>query len=474
MLSIGQIRTRDCRGWTRRELLRAGMLSAVGVSLADLLRCEAAEPVVRSRETPQQSVGLETATTTKAPAKSVILLWLWGGPSHLDSFDMKPHAPVQYRGPYSPIASSVPGLDVCELLPQLARRADRYSIIRSLRGTSNDHGIAGTIGLTGDIAGAASLSGQVLPGALKPTHGSVVSKILGFSPTMPRFLTLGGHLHQGKQAIKGEEGAALGAMHDPFRLDYDPERGIQVPHLQLLDGLSPSGIDSRERLLGAVDQLARRVDQSANIVRLDQYYQQAFSLLTKAGAREVFDVQREPEAVRRRYGKFRFGQCCLLARRLVESGARFVQVNWSSHVEPVEDGGDGGWDMHDRHFQQYQDRHAWMLDQAASALLDDLAERGRLSDTVVVAVGEFGRTPKINNKSGRDHWEHCYSGLVAGGGLRAGQVIGASDRLGEHPITRAFTSADLFATVLGQMGITTTTLTTNGLLPQGSVIEELV
>ncbi|MBC8113258.1 MAG: DUF1501 domain-containing protein, partial [Candidatus Saccharimonas sp.] len=169
MLSIGQIRTRDCRGWTRRELLRAGMLSAAGVSLTDLLRCEAAE-----------SLGQEAGDNArKTPAKSVILLWLWGGPSHLDSFDMKPHAPVQYRGPYSPIASSVPGLDVCELLPQLARRADRYSIIRSLRGVSNDHGVAGTIGLTGDLAGAASLSGQVLPGALKPTHGSVVSKILG-------------------------------------------------------------------------------------------------------------------------------------------------------------------------------------------------------------------------------------------------------------------------------------------------------
>ena len=137
--------------------------------------------------------------------------------------------------------------------------------------------------------------------------------------------------------------------------------------------------------------------------RLDDFYRQAFSLLTNTGAREVFDVSREPDAVRRRFGRFRFGQCCLLARRFVEAGARFVQVNWSSHVEPVEDGGDGDWDMHDRHFQQYQDRHAWMLDQALSALLDDLDERGLLAETNVVVVGEFGRTPKINNRSGRDH-----------------------------------------------------------------------
>lgn len=455
MFRVGRMRTHECRGWTRRELLRAGVLSAVGVNLADVLRVEAAD------------------VAGKVPAKSVILLWLWGGPSHLDSFDLKPKAPIEYRGPYSPIASSLPGFDVCELLPQLARQAHKYSVIRSLRGTSNDHGIAGTIGLTGSDTGAASLSGQVLAGAIKATHGSIVSKVMGFSPTMPRFVAVGGHLHQGKRPITGEGGASLGPMHDPFRLDFHPEQGIQIPDLQLVDGLTPSGIDSRERLLAEFDQLARRVDRSEGVSRLDAFYQQAFALLTKAGSREVFDLEREPEPVRRRFGRFRFGQCCLLARRLVQAGARFVQVNWSSHVEPVEDGGDGGWDMHDRHFQQYQDRHAWMLDQALSALLDDLDERGLLAETAVVVVGEFGRTPKINNKSGRDHWEHCYSGLVAGGGLRAGQVIGASDRLGEYPASRAFTSADLFATVLGQMGIDTTALTTNGLTPQGTVIEEL-
>lgn len=455
MLSIGRMRTRECRGWTRRELLRAGMLSAVGVNLADVLRIEATE------------------VERKAPAKSVILLWLWGGPSHLDSFDMKPKAPIEYRGPYSPIASSVPGFDVCELLPHLAKRANKYSVIRSLRGTSNDHGIAGTIGLTGSDVGAASLSGQVLSGAVKPTHGSIVSKVLGFSPGMPRFVAVGGHLHQGKRPITGEGGAALGPMHDPFRLDYHPDRGIEIPHLQLLDGLTASGIDSRDRLLAEFDQLAQRVDRSPGTNRLDAFYQQAFSLLTKSGSREVFDLDREPESSRRRFGQFRFGQCCLLARRLVEAGARFVQVNWSSHVEPVEDLGDGGWDMHDRHFQQYQDRHAWMLDQALSALLDDLDERGLLAETAVVVVGEFGRTPKINNRAGRDHWEHCYSGLVTGGGLRAGQIVGASDRLGEYPVTRPVTTADLFATVLGQMGIDTTALTTNGLLPQGNLVEEL-
>ncbi len=457
MLGIGQQRVRDCRGWSRRELLRAGALSVSGLTLADVLRLQAAG-----------------VTSERAPAKSVILLWLWGGPSHLDTFDLKPDAPVQYRGPYSPIATTVPGCEIGELFPMLAKRAHRYSILRSLKCASNDHGIAGTIGLTGNIAGAASLSGQTMPGALQPTHGAIVSKVLGNTSGMPRFMTLGGHLHQGKRAITGEGGAGLGAMHDPFRLDYHPDRGLELPNLTLADGLTPSGIDARGRLQSRLDQLSRGLNQSPRMARLDEFYQQALSLLTDPAARAVFDLEREPEAVRRKFGKFRFGQCCLLARRLVEAGARFVQVNWSSHVEPVEDTGDGGWDMHDRYFQQHQDRHAWMLDRAVATLLDDLHERGLLAETVVVAVGEFGRTPKINNKAGRDHWEHCYSGLVAGGGLSSGRVIGASDKLGEYPASAAFTPADLFATVLGQLGIDTTALTTNNILPQGSRIEELL
>jgi hypothetical protein len=454
MLRIGQQKACPGLGWTRRELLRAGALSAAGVTLADLLRARA-------------------TASTEAPAKSIILLWLWGGPSHLDTFDMKPKAPVEYRGPYAPIATNVPGIDICELLPQLARRADRYSIIRSLKGLSNDHGIAGTVGLTGSNAGGRSLGGKLESGSVLATHGSIVSKVLGLSPELPRFITVGGRLHQGKQPITGEGAAALGGMHDPFRLDYHPERGIEIPNLTLLDGLTPSGLEARERLLNSFDSMAQRLDRSDRLGRMDSYYQQAFSLLTRPSARAVFDLEQENQTLRQRYGMFRFGQCCLLARRLIEAGSRFVQVNWSSHVEPVEDGGDGGWDMHDRYFQQYQDRHAWMLDQAVTALLDDLAEKGLLSETIVVAVGEFGRTPKINNKSGRDHWEHVYSGLVAGGGLRVGQFIGESDRLGEHPASAPISTADLFSTVFHQIGIDTTRLTTSSILPQGTPIEAL-
>ncbi len=457
MLTAGRLRTKHCSGISRRELLRVGSLGALGLSLGDLLRLEANAEV-----------------RPDAAAKSVILLWLWGGPSHLDTFDLKPHAPTEYRGPYSPIATNVPGIDICEMLPQIARRADKYSIIRSLHCDSNDHGIAGTIGLTGDKTGAISLGGQTLVGDLRPAHGAVVSKLLGFDPTMPRFVTLGGHLHQGHRRIAGEGGGTLGTLHDPFRLDYDPEAGVKIPQLDLIDGLTTNGLSSRRDLLAAFEGQSRRLEESSEIAQLDSFYQQAFSLLTAPDARKVFDLEREDDKLRTRYGRFRFGQCCLLARRMIEHGARFVQVNWSSHVEPVEDTGDGGWDMHDRNFKQFQERHAWMLDQSLTALLDDMDERGLLKETIVVAVGEFGRTPKINHKSGRDHWHHCYSGLVAGGGVRGGNVVGSSDKHAEHPVSNPVTPADLFTTVLEQIGIGTTQLTTSGLTPLGNPIEELV
>ncbi|MBC8353272.1 MAG: DUF1501 domain-containing protein [Planctomycetes bacterium] len=456
MLTLGKQTVRNCATFSRRGLLQAGGLGVIGLGLGDLLRLEAQENASSGRP------------------KSIILLWLWGGPSQLDTFDLKPNSPTEYRGPYRPVSTNVPGIEVCELLPKLAKRADKYAIIRSLNSSSNDHGIAGTIGLTGADFGATSLSGQVLPGELLPTHGSIASKVFGFEPTMPRFVTVGGLLHQGHRRISGETGGSLGRLYDPFRLDYDAEQGVRIPQFDLIDGVTPGGLDDRASLRTALNQLSGSVDRSKAFGQLDQYYQQAYSLLTSHNAHEVFDLEQEADSLRTSYGRFRFGQCCLLARRLIETGVRFVQVNWSSHVEPVEDTGDGGWDMHDRHFQQFQDRHAWMLDQAASALLDDLDQRGLLDETIVVAVGEFGRTPKINVKAGRDHWQQCYSGIVAGGGLRGGQVIGESDARAEYPVSRPLTPADLFTTALHQIGIGTTQLTAAGLTPQGQVIEELV
>jgi len=408
------------------------------------------------------------------PTRRMILLWLWGGPSQLDTFDLKPSAPLDYRGPYLPISTNIPGIEICELLPKLARCADKFSIIRSLHHQTNDHGIGGTVGLTSSQTGGISLGGLAVPGTLQPTHGAIVSRIRGHHPDLPTFVSIGGRLHQGHRPIAGEGGGSLGSLYDPFRLDYDPEEGVKIPVLDLLEGLSSDTLGGRKQLLGEIDAIARTLDSSRSIDRLDQFYQQAFSLLMSKSARRFFDVDEEPAIIRDQYGRFRFGQCCLMARRLVEAGVPFVQVNWSSHVEPIEDAGDGGWDTHDRNYPQLQDRHAWMLDQSLTALLTDLESRGLLESTIVLAVGEFGRTPKINEKAGRDHWEHCYSALVAGGGLRCGQVIGASDALGQFPVTRPVSPGDLAMTLYGQLGIGTTQLTQVGLTPPGNVIEELV
>ena len=449
MLLLGRQKARTCQGWTRRALLQVGASSVLGLSLADLLRLRAA------------------GTPATGPARSVLFLWLWGGPAHLDTWDPKPDAPLDYRGPFSPIATSVPGIRIGELFPQIAQQMHRLAIVRSLHTASNDHGVAGTIGLTGSSAGAVGLDGKPQAGSARPALGSIVAKARGTSSKVPPFLVIGGRLHQGKKPIIGEGGGPLGALYDPFRLEYDPVKGTRIPALQLPPDLTPERLGDRARLLQAFDGLARRADA------LDDHRRQAFAMLTSPAASRLFDLSRESDAIKDRYGRTRFGQSCLLGRRLVEHGVPFVQVNWSDHVEAEEDAGDGGWDHHYRNFQIMQDRHAPWLDRALSALLADLHERGLLERTLVVAVGEFGRSPKINPMAGRDHWEHCYSALLAGGGVQGGRVVGSSDARGSHPHDHPATPADLAATVQHAVGITSEQAATLGLSGTGKVIEEL-
>jgi hypothetical protein len=403
----------------------------------------------------------------------VILLWLWGGPSHLDTFDMKPAAPAEYRGPFEPIATAVPGLEVCELLPGLAARARRYALVRALHHESNDHGVAGTIALTGSIAGAVGLGGAQNSQALRPSTGAIVGRLMGGPPGgLPAYITLGNPLHQGLKRAVGEGGGVLGSTHDPFRLDYEPGIGLKLPDVALPEGVGAARLGARWDLLHTLDPPPPEARTGPG-ARLDRWYELAHTLLASRSSLTALDVGHEPAPVRAAYGPHRFGQCCLIARRLVEAGVPFVQVNWSTHVEGPEDAGDGGWDMHDRYFEIMQDRHGWMLDRALSALLDDLHDRGLLATTLVVAVGEFGRTPKINDRAGRDHWNPCYSALLAGGGVQGGRVVGASDRRGERPTGRPATPADLGATILARLGIGASDLTALGLNPMGTVIEDL-
>ncbi|MFO0906906.1 MAG: DUF1501 domain-containing protein [Isosphaeraceae bacterium] len=452
--SFGQERRRPFGAISRRQVLRAGALSAVGLTLPDLLALR-----------PDAS-----AATPAGPARAVILLWLWGGPSHLDTFDMKPDAPLEYRGPFEPIATNVPGIQVCELLPGLAKRADRYALLRAIHHESNDHGVAGTIALTGSIAGAVGLGGPQNRGAARPSTGAVIGRLRPARPGgLPPYIVLGNPLHQGLKRAVGEGGGTLGSTFDPFRLDYEPGAGLKVPDVALPDHVSPARLGARWDLLHELD----HEPNHGGAARLQKYYDLAHTLIASRQSLAALDVSREPRALREAYGPHRFGQCCLIARRLVEAGIPFVQVNWSTHVECPEDAGDGGWDMHDRYFQIMQDRHGWMLDRALSALLDDLEQKGMLESTLVLAIGEFGRTPKINDRAGRDHWNLCYSGLVAGGGVQGGRVVGASDKRAEHPADRPCTPADLGATVLARMGVTASDLTSLSLTPLGQPIDEL-
>jgi hypothetical protein len=450
MLTLGQMRARTCQGLTRRALLQIGASSVLGLSLTDLLRLRAA------------------GASANGSARSVLLLWLWGGPAHLDTWDPKPDAPLDIRGPFSSIATSVPGMRIAELFPQVAQQAQRFAVVRSLHTASNDHGVAGTIGLTGSAAGAVGLDGKPQAGSARPALGSIVAKARGAASKLPPFLVVGGRLHQGKKAIIGEGGGPLGALYDPFRLEYDPiHKRARIPALQLPPDLTPERLADRRRLMQAFDEIKRHGEA------LDDYRRQAFALLTSPSSGKMFDLGREPDSLKDRYGRTRFGQSCLLGRRLIEQGVPFVQINWSDHVEAEEDAGDGGWDHHYRNFQIMQDRHAPWLDQALSALLEDLHERGLLERTLVVAMGEFGRSPKINDKAGRDHWEHCYSALLAGGGIHGGRVIGSSDAHGSHPHDHPVTPADIAATVQHAVGVTSEQAATLGLNTSGKVIDEL-
>jgi Protein of unknown function (DUF1501) len=477
---------------SRREFLQAGSLGVLGLSWADLLRLRA------------------IGAATDAPVRSVVVLWLWGGPSHIDTFDMKPAAPDEYRGPWTPTRTTVPGTQICELLPRCAKLAHQYAIIRSMHCTSNDHGVAGTIGLTGSMAGALNLGGMLATGSARPCTGSIVARFrsprteltrsgsslagaatsarspnadlsLGVQTTpdgsasgeLPKFMVVGGRLHQGKKPIVGEGGGKLGALYDPFRLEYDPEEGARAPSLALSEELPVTRLEDRRTLLRSVDQVEHRLEARRSVRSLDGFYDQAFSLLTAGPAKKVFDLSAEPDRLRDRYGRFRFGQSCLLARRLVEAAVPFVQVNWSAHVEAEEDAGDGGWDMHYRNFEVLGDRHLWMFDQTFTALIEDLDQRGLLASTLLVAVGEFGRTPKINPHAGRDHWEKCYSAVLAGGGVTGGRIIGASDALAQHPHERPTTPADIAATILDRCGISIAQLQQFDVQPEGRVIHEL-
>lgn len=437
MLNLGQLQTRVCQGVSRREMLQVGACSALGLGLPHWLARPAA------------------AELREPAARSVLLLWLWGGPSHHETWDPKPDATAKIRGCFRPIATATPGTQICELLPQLARRSDRYTIVRSMHHDQKDHNVGGTIGLTGNVAGAKASGGVPFPGNVRPSLGSLVSYLTRErAMSWPAFTAIGPVCSVSGEQLRGQTAGLLGAAHDPFRLEgYSFDEGVRVP--SSLEPLAEIGLDRlgrRRDLLAGVDAWQRHVE-SGDPKRFGEAWSKAYGLVTSPAAKAALNIEAEPEALRDRYGRMVYGQNLILARRLIEAGVPFVQVNWSGDAEDEQQGGDGGWDLHYRLFERMQERYCPIFDRALSALLDDLEDRGLLETTLVVAMGEFGRSPQISDIGGREHWPWVYSAFLAGGGLPRGAVIGASTADGGHPRTRPIHPANLISTLLEKLGL---------------------
>ncbi len=421
----------------RRPLLKIGGMGMLGLNMPMLLKAA------------------EQNNAPTARAKHVIFLFQWGGPSHLDTFDMKPDAPAEIRGPLKPISSVVPGLPVCEHFPEMAKRMDRVTLIRSLTHNMKNHNSAGYYALTGH---APPSDDQRLRDSLDlwPAYGSVVDALAPNQGEMPTFVSYPYRISDGS-FTPGQYASFLGKMHDPFFFQNDPnDPGFKLPELSLPGDLELGRMLRRRELQQLVDGQARLLDRSAQVRGFDDYYEKAISMLTSEKVRAAFNLESEPVELRDKYGRHTYGQGCLLARRLVESGVKFVTVYFSQSI-----GGqsitDGGWDTHGfndtRMYEIVNKRHHPMTDQTLPTLLDDLEERGLLDETLVLWMGEFGRTPRINKSISRDHWPQCYTALLAGGGVKRGFVHGASDANGMFPEKHPVRPDDLAATLYSLLGI---------------------
>jgi uncharacterized protein (DUF1501 family) len=430
----------ECPGFrqhrpSRRDLLTVGAIGLLGMGLPGLL--EAAE---RGRR--------------KARAKAVIFLHQFGGPSHLDTFDPKPNAPDSIRGELKPIATQVPGLQVCELLPRVARVADRFALVRSMTHTMKNHNSATYYSLTGHTPPLDDIRLRDSPD-LFPAYGAVVDRLAPAAAGMPTFVAHPYVLRDGS-VTPGQHASFLGKAHSPLLITQDPNSpDFRLPELSLPANVTLDRLENRREVMRLIDQQSDLLETSATAQGIDRFFDKALSMLTLPKVRKAFDLAAEPESVRDRYGRTTYGQSCLLARRLVEAGARFVNVYFAATI-----GGrvnSGGWDTHGFDGNpMYPILKKYLIpitDQAVPALLEDLDQRGLLDSTLVVWMGEFGRTPRINNIAGRDHWPQCYTALVAGGGVKAGSVYGASDRSGAYPASDPVKPDDLAATMFALLGI---------------------
>ncbi len=413
----------------RRDFVKAGALGMAGLTLADFLRAESlADPAKTSRD------------------KAVIILWQRGGPSQHETWDPKPDAPQEYRGYFGSTRTNVPGIHVCDLLPKCAKVMDKFSIIRSLHHTDAGHSAGDQIMFTGYPPKKGAPNENV-----HPSCGSIVAEQQGhLNPELPPYVMI-------PRRLPGVDPAYLGKKYAPFETQADPAREgpFEIPNFSLADSLSLNRLGSRKELLDAFDSVRREVDVSGAMEAADGFTQQAFDVLTSPKARDAFDLDAEPRALRERYGFMpeykaptpdrcgvpAWSQRILLARRLVEAGVRLVTVDlrW--------------WDTHVKGYETMRDGFLPRWDQAYSALLEDLEQRGLADDVMVIAWGEFGRTPKVNKTGGRDHYPNVFSASVSGGGIQGGRVVGASDSKGAEPKERPVRPQDVLATMYRHLGV---------------------
>ena len=464
---------RRCRGpISRRSFLEFGALSLLGMGMSDILRAET----------------VAKAAGQKIREKSVIFIWLPGGMCHLESYDMKPDAPLEVRGLLRPIKTNVPGIEISELFPQQAKIADKFNIIRSVCHEFADHGGGHKRFITGRIP--ATPTGTVNDA---PAVTSIVSKKLT-NPAQPMpTCVMGADAGRSGIDVFAFGPAWLGPSTTPFMVAGDPSSpDFKVQNIGLTPDME-TRLDDRIHLLSGMDKLRRDADSSGLMGAMDDFSQRAFRMLTSPKVQEAFDLTREPQIVRDRYGRHAYGQRGLMARRLVEAGCRFVTMVWENPFP-------GGkmplnctynWDSHAVNCDMYADCR-WRMpvyDQALSALIEDLHARGLDKDVMLIATGEFGRTPRVSTsvgtqtkvtQPGRDHWPNAMSMVVSGGGMRTGQIIGATNARGEYPVERQLSPNDLWATVYRHLGINYSdcTLDLQGrpmpILPFGSPIEELL
>jgi hypothetical protein len=417
-----------CNRVPRRTLLQAGGVSALGLSLPAFLQARAEAAGARDL--------------------NCVMLWLWGAPSHIDTWDMKPEQPDEIRGLWKPISTSVPGVRVVEHMPRFARQMHRLTQVRTMFNDAPDHPEGASIALSGFkfVPGKPDKEG--------PHLGSVLAKFARPASSLPQYVVMGRELWDNGAKVPGQYGGFLGGAYGPFRVE-DPRVGVdQFPSLKLPDGMTPERLGRRETMRGLLDQFQRRIE-TRDTRALDGSVGQALSLLTSPEAKNAFDLSKEPDSVRERYGPTFFGQSCLAARRLVEAGVRYVQVNWSRHpgAEGLE-----GWDVHGNFggfLTDYPQKHFPTFDRAVPTFLDDMAERGLLENTLVILGTEFGRSPKINAHGGRDHWPACYTIMFAGAGVEGGRVIGDSDAQGGYPATEAYGPRNMLMSVYQHMGLDT-------------------